>query len=182
MNDDQIIEILRTSKRGKALDKLYRYYPKVENMIRSNGGEKQDAQDLFQEALIIFCKKITDSQFALTASINTYVYSICKILWLKELKKKQRGATVKIETELTSTQEEELQLSIEKEEKLKTAEAVMSELGKRCHELLRLFYIKSLSMKEIAKQMEFKSENVAKNQKYKCLERAKLNLKEKKAA
>ena len=109
MNDDQIIEILRTSKRGKALDKLYRYYPKVENMIRSNGGEKQDAQDLFQEALIIFCKKITDSQFALTASINTYVYSICKILWLKELKKKQRGATVKIETELTSTQEEERQ-------------------------------------------------------------------------
>ncbi|NQY10465.1 MAG: sigma-70 family RNA polymerase sigma factor [Flavobacteriales bacterium] len=150
MNDQKIIEILRSNKRGKALDKLYKYYPKVESFIRSNGGEKQDAQDLYQEALIIFCKKISKVEFSLTASINTYIYGICRFLWLKELKKRNKGQVSSIKTELISTDEEELQFSIEKEEKLKKAEAAISELGKRCKEILSLFYLKSLSMKVIA--------------------------------
>ena len=84
---------------------------------------------------------------------------------------------VEINTELTSTQEEELQKAIEKEEKMKVTENILARLGDRCFELLKLFYHDSLSMKEIAIKMDFKSEKIAKNQKYKCIQRAKLKLK-----
>jgi hypothetical protein len=39
--------------------------------------------------------------------------------------------------------------------------------------MLQLFYLKKKSMAELAKEFGFKSEKVAKNQKYKCLQYAK---------
>lgn len=50
-------------------------------------------------------------------------------------------------------------------------------LGQKCKELLELFYFKKLSMKDISKKLGFASEKVAKNQKYRCIEKAKENLK-----
>jgi hypothetical protein len=41
--------------------------------------------------------------------------------------------------------------------------------------LLILFYFKKKSFREIASSLAFRSENVAKNQKYRCLQKAKDN-------
>ncbi|MCH7534342.1 MAG: sigma-70 family RNA polymerase sigma factor [Bacteroidetes bacterium] len=177
MDDGKIIEILKSKKRDRALIRLYRYYPKVKKLIQSIGGTKEDAQDVFQEALVLFCKKAATSEFVLSSSIDTYLYSVCRFLWKNELKKRKKNHMVEINTELTSTQEEELQKAIEKEEKMKVTENILARLGDRCFELLKLFYHDSLSMKEIAIKMDFKSEKIAKNQKYKCIQRAKLKLK-----
>ena len=94
------------------------------------------------------------------------------------MKKKNQGKLVEFDTELKSTDEEELQRALDKEKKMKMTEEILDNLGDRCWEILRLFHHDALKMKEIAEKMGFKSEKIAKNQKYKCLERAKLNLKE----
>ncbi len=179
MNDQSIIEALRSSKRDKALIKLYRYYPKVEKLILSKGGNKQDAQDIFQEGLLVLCKRVKEQDFKLTSKAQTYLYSICRFLWKNELKKLNRKPKTEMVLELSSDEEESLEAILQKEEKIKIATQILSELGERCWRLLKLFYYQSLRMKEIAQKMGFSSEKIARNQKYKCLERAKRKLKEK---
>lgn len=63
--------------------------------------------------------------------------------------------------------------SVIEEKKYQLAEHAFSELGKRCQQLLHLFYHKAMSFKTIAEVMQFSSDKVAKNQKYKCLVKAK---------
>ena len=65
----------------------------------------------------------------------------------------------------------------ETDNKDKRAQEAILSIGKKCQELLQFFYFNNLSMKEIAIKLGFSSEKVAKNQKYRCIEKAKDYLK-----
>jgi len=178
MDDKKIVQLLREGKRSKAFLKLYKGYPSVEKLILSKGGSKEDAKDIFQDALFIFYQKAKDHQFQLTAAISTYLYSVCRFLWKDELKKRNKKEFTTIDIELKDNDRDELKEIIEKESKFQLIEDVLKQIGEKCLKLLSMFYYNSLSMKDIANKLAFKTENVAKNQKYKCLERAKLRLEE----
>jgi len=175
MNDTQIIELIRNQEHSKVFSVLYKYYPVVKKMILSSGGSLEDAEDIYQEALIVFYKKASAPDFKLTASINTYLYSICRFMRNDQLKKQKKITLVSIEN--TTVDETAFVEILETEGQFKQAEKIISELGKRCKELLMLFYFDRKTMKEIAQKMQYSSENTAKNQKYKCLETAKQKLK-----
>lgn len=78
MNDQKIVELIRTGQDDKALNALYGRFPMIRSLIRSKGGEVKDAEDIFQEALIILVKKIRSSDFVLTAQLGSYLYSVCR--------------------------------------------------------------------------------------------------------
>ena len=172
MNDQRIIQLLREGERVRGFQKLYRNYPAIKKLILSKGGTKTDAEDVFQEALIIFYKKARTENFELTASIGTYLYSVSRFIWKDELKRRNKNREVEIESDLTPFHEELIGL-VERESKIKQAELILKQIGDRCLQILKLFYYDKLSMRVIAGKLGFKSENVAKNQKYKCIEKAK---------
>jgi RNA polymerase sigma factor (sigma-70 family) len=171
MDDSKIIELLKVGKPDKAFIKLYKNYPHVEKLILSKGGSREDAKDVFQEALIIFYEKVRNTDFKLTSSIGTYLYSVSRFLWKNTMKKRKKS--VDLSMDLSSNEESELQEAVEREEKFVRIEGVLSQIGEKCLKLLKFFYYDGLSMKAIATKTGLKSESVAKNQKYKCLERAK---------
>lgn len=177
MDDKQIIELLKIGKHSKAFHKLYKNYPQVEKLICSKGGSKEDAKDVFQEALIIFYEKVCTTEFKLTSTIGTYIYSVCRFLWKDELSKRKGKQSVDVSFEFTSEEESEFQQAIQCEEKFKQIEHVLTQIGEKCFQILKLFYFDGLKMQVIATKVGLKSEKIAKNQKYKCLERAKLQLK-----
>ena len=176
MDDKKIVQLLQEGKRSQAFLKLYSGYPPIEKLILSKGGSKEDAKDVFQEALVVFYQKAKKSEFILTASISTYLYSVCRFIWKDELIKRNKREFIDFDIELEDADKEELLEVLEKESKFKLVEEVLAHIGEKCLKLLSSFYYNNLSMKEIASRFELKSENVAKNQKYKCLERAKLKL------
>ena len=90
MTDEQIIQLLKSGKQTAALKMLYSYYPAIRQMILQNNGNKHDAEDIFQESLIIFCRKIKEENFTLTASLKTFLYSISRLQWLNELRKRKK--------------------------------------------------------------------------------------------
>jgi RNA polymerase sigma factor (sigma-70 family) len=168
MNDKKILELFKEGQREKAFSKLYGLYPKIEALIVSKGGQKQDASDVFQEALIILNRNLEKSDFKLTSSFYTYLYSVSRFIW-KDTQKKFS----KQELHNLNNIEIEHFHSVLEEKKYQLAENAFLELGNRCQELLQLFYHKAMSFKDIANVMQFKSEKIAKNQKYKCLTKAK---------
>lgn len=173
MNDQKLIELLKADKTDKAFYKLYSGYPKVEKLILSKGGTKDDAQDVFQEALIILYKKVTTTDFNLTSKLSTYLYSVSRFLWKDQLIKLKKIQATNMEVDLLSTELDELEKIKENEIKLKQVETILTTISKKCQEILELFYYRSFSMKEIAKKMSYTSERIARTQKYKCMEKAK---------
>lgn len=173
MKDARIIELIRSGRPEKGLSRLYRSLPKIERLIASKGGSKQDAQDVFQEALIVLCRKVRNEEFELSASLDTYLYSVCRFLWKNQTKKRGIQTVDGGESAFDAEHESSLEEALKKESKFQVLEQVLSDLGERCLQLLQLFYFRGLSMKGIASKMQFSSENAAKTQKYKCIERAK---------
>lgn len=167
MSDKKILELFKNGQRDKAFAKLYSLFPRIEKLILSKGGSKQDAKDVYQESLIILYRNLEKSNFTLTSSFYTYLYSVSRFVWKDS---QQKFSKQKLQ-QMNATEVEIFQDVIE-ERQYKLAENAFSELGKRCQVLLKLFYIKKMPFKRIATIMDFSSEKIAKNQKYKCLKKA----------
>lgn len=179
MEDDKIIGLIKTGKSDRALDVLYHHYPVIRKIIIAKGGSRQQAEDIFQEALIILLRKASHANFTLTAPLGAYITGICRLLWKAEMKKKQLTvATAYTDNSGEETAERALHQALEEEARIKLAEQALQQLKERCRELLLLFYSGTRKLSEIAQVMGYSSENTAKNQKYKCLEGAKNRLKE----
>lgn len=176
MTDQQLIELLKTGRPDKSFRALYKNFPTMKKLVLSKGGKTEDAEDIYQEALLILYKRVNETDFKLTSQLSTYLFSICRFLWKDELRKRKQLQYSDVETNLNKAEEDNLAELLEKENRAKLAEKVIMELGERCKELLMLFYAQALSMKKIASTMGYSSENTAKNQKYKCLEAAKNRL------
>jgi RNA polymerase sigma factor (sigma-70 family) len=177
MHDDQLITRIRTGETGKALHVLYKHFPLAVKHIGTHGGNRQLAEDIFQEALLILVRKVQEEHFTLTAPLKAYLLGICRMLWQAELRKQQRQQLPQQEPD-TRLSEDWLTAAVEEEKRAKLAEKALDSLKDRCRELLLLFYSGKMKLKEIAAAMGYNSENTAKNQKYKCLEAAREKLRE----
>lgn len=157
-----------------AVEKIYSSnYKAIQSFIVRNNGTIDDARDIFQEGMVVLYEKSLDPAFELTCQIRTYLYSICRRLWLKRLQQEQRYTTqVEAIEELVSVDED-----IEAKEKLDLdfarMESAMRMLGEPCKSLLEAFYINRKTMTDIADEFGYTNADNAKNQKYKCLIRLK---------
>ena len=169
MTDKAIIEHLKGNRYSSAVKGLYNVYPAVKKYILMNNGSKEDAEDIFQDSLVILYKNASRPEFNLTASVQTYILAITKNLWKEALRKKGRLPLIQDETEMADI------IGNDNEDDYKLAELAFNFLGKKCKELLIAFYFKKDSYQQIAKLLRFSSEKVVKNQKYRCLQKAKEN-------
>ncbi len=79
-----ILGILNNSE--DILNKLYKaYYAMVLQFILNNNGDEDDAKDVYQEGIIILYNKIKAGNFELSSKLKTYIYSVCRRIWLKKL-------------------------------------------------------------------------------------------------
>lgn len=172
MNNNKISRQLINGSHEKAFVRLYSLYPKVEKYICINSGSKEEASDIFQEALILTYRKVNAVDFNTSIKIDGFLVNSCKLLWSNELRKKKVRQKVG-DTGLDDLVEKnEIQELIEKEEKLIVIDQIIEKIGKKCKDLLEMFYFKNFSMKEIAKKFGYKTIQSAKTKKYKCMEHA----------
>ena len=171
MTQDQIIQQIQSGNREKAFKELYNYFPKVEALILKSGGSKNNASDIFQEALILLFRKLQKCDFVLTSSLETYLYSVCRFMCYDQNRANAKQTDWNVNLE--ESEQDEIASIFQEEEKYKLAETALQTLGEKCLEILKMFYHQGVKMAEIAKKMKLSSAKIAKNQKYKCLERAK---------
>ena len=153
----------------KTLKALYRKLPDIKRFLVSLGCDATDAEDIFQEALLIFSRKVDQPDFELTVAPFHYVKNTCKFIWYNASRK-----NAKMRTEaFTDTPDKDDQEWMEKELKLRRIETAITKIGKKCQQLLKLFYGKGATMSEIAKKLDLRNDKVAKAQKYRCLHKVK---------
>ena len=168
------VELLNSLRNGddKVLKTIYRQnYHTIVNMVTNNGGSLQEAKDIYQETLIVFYEKVNEEDFELNCQIKTFLYSVSRRLWLKQLQRKQRYTIP-----LTDS-DEYVDLSWEdvgdKEDQYNAMHTALESLGEPCKSILKDFYLRNQSMEEITDKFGYTNADNAKNQKYKCLKRLK---------
>jgi len=172
--EDQFIDGLRTAN-NEVLSALYKkYYNIVLKFIVNNSGTQEAAQDIYQETIIVLYENVQKPGFELNCQLQTYIFSIAKRLWLKQLKKSSKTFLFKEdgENELVDVSEE-ITEHLNKEVELDKLTQSLTELGEPCATLIKDFYVHKLSMDEIAEKFGYTNADNAKNQKYKCLQRLK---------
>jgi|SRR5690554_195231 len=150
----------------KELTRLYKKWPDIRRYLRSKGCLPTDAEDIFQEALIIYTRKCQEKDFQLDVEAFHFVKGICKFLWYNQSRKNKPKTE---EIAKLNIEEDWLQ----KELQFIKMEVIINSIGEKCKELLTSFYGLGLSMTKIAKNLGFRNEKVAKSQKYRCLQKAK---------
>ena len=62
----------------------------VLQFILNNNGNEDDAKDVYQEGIIVLYNKIKGGDFELSSKLKTYIYSVCRRIWLKKLSQQSR--------------------------------------------------------------------------------------------
>ena len=82
MNDYDLITALKNyNTREKAIKELYKEFPKIKANICSSGGSRQDAEEVFNDALILLIEKVQEDNFQLTSKLSSFLYGINRFLW-----------------------------------------------------------------------------------------------------
>lgn len=157
-----------------AIEQIYKdNYNMVQSLILNNSGTSDDAADIFQEAMIVLFEKAKNPDFELNCHLKTYIYSVCRRLWLKKLQQAQRFIKQSDELEQVVPVEEELELHEKRQQDFSIMENAMSKIGEPCKSLLEAYYIQKKQMQQIATEFGYTNADNAKTQKYKCLVRLK---------
>lgn len=172
--DLEFIEGLKHNN-DAVLRALYKkYYNLVLKYVVNNSGNSEVAADIYQETLIVLYENVQKPAFVLNCQLQTFVFSIAKRLWLKQLrsnghlsrfKEDEENEVVDVNDEITD--------HLKKESDIEKMNACMENLGEPCKTLLKDFYVYKLSMDEISEKFGYTNADNAKTQKYKCLQRLK---------
>lgn len=151
------------------LKTLYKKWPDIRRFMKTLGCSTTNAEDIFQEALLIYTRRCSSDDFELTVEPYHYVKSTCKLLWYNQSRKEGKRNTDQEFDDFQDEQDDWMQ----KEMRLQRIEHAISKIGQQCQELLKLFYGKGWNMSDIAQKMGLRNDKVAKAQKYRCINKVK---------
>lgn len=169
-SDEILVEALKKGD-NNALKFIYRtYWPMISKFVRSNSGSLEDAEELYQEGIIALYENVRNADFMLRCSVKTYIYSICRNKWLFLLKGRKKTIVDMEAFDRLDVEPEGNECELPEDKEIK--DRIIS-MGEPCHSLLIGFYYHQLPMDLLAVQLNYNSANVAKQQKFRCVERLK---------
>lgn len=168
LSDDILIDKLKKEE-SASFGFLYKFYfPTIASFIKQNSGSDQDAEDIFQETIIVLLHKVRQPEFVLTSSLKTYLFAIAKNLWLKKLRNDKHAVIVADDPTLIETQH----LLTEQEENPNKEKVAtwFQKITAHCQRILKAIFFLNEPMDNLMIKMGWKNKHTATNQKYKCIE------------
>ncbi|MBQ4818833.1 sigma-70 family RNA polymerase sigma factor [Aquimarina sp. MMG016] len=167
-------EELLTLKKGdnRSLEKIYTEYRiSFLQFAKKYNLDDDSLIDVYQDAFIALREHAIEGKLNhLKSSVKTYLFSIGKYMIYDRLRKKNNTVSYEDHSDfkdMSDTPEifEEPELTPEQQLLRKH----FSALGKRCQEMLTLFYYRGLTIDEITETLGYENKNVVKSQKSRCL-------------
>jgi RNA polymerase sigma factor (sigma-70 family) len=170
--DNVLLEQLKTEDNA-SFQVLYKFYfPAVASFVRQNTGNSADAEDIFQETIMVLLQKVRQPDFVLTSTLKTYLCAIAKNLWLKRLRDNKLISVDEFESYQIESETFSIEIHPEKTNEQKLI-FWLTKITRNCQDILKaLFYYKE-PMESIMKKMGWKNKHTAANQQYKCIQQVK---------
>jgi len=144
-------------------------FPAVARHIAKMGGSPEEAQDIFQDALVAYYEKAVSGDESIDNG-HAYIFGIAKNIWLQHYKNGSRNR-------LLQTQEN----SCDNDETPSTEKVLhyLATAGKKCMELLKAYYYERMTADSIVSVFGYSGKRSATVAKYKCLEKVRETVKQK---
>ena len=136
----------------------------VRNFITRNNGDELDAEDTFQEAMIILYQRLKHQNVNFNISMNSYFIGICKNLWRNKLKQNKKIVYLDTDTSIEKHENDPEYLEIADVKKI--YEKHFQNLSPKCQNLFKL-YFSGFTASDIAR-LKNKSPEIIRKQKYDC--------------
>ncbi|MBU0765689.1 MAG: hypothetical protein KJ607_12735 [Bacteroidetes bacterium] len=140
-------------------------FKEISGYVLRNSGCEEDTKDNFHEGFAVLIKNLRDPDFRLDCSLPTYLFSICRNLWRKELRYRKRMTTTELSYEMT--EEEDNNSPGKNELYYQLFEKGLGSLGRDCIMVIRM-YLNRVKISRITEIMGFKNDECTMNRKYKC--------------
>lgn len=167
-NDRKILEGIRAGD-AKAIKIFYKKnFSYIKGFVLKNSGNEEDAEDIFQDALIVIYEKLKAGSLDIYSNVTlrTYLYAICKNMWRSRLRKRKK---IIIDNEVLK-ENEGIEVSIGEELDRKEREELYRKyfltLNTSCREILSLVF-DGKNMKEIASITGY-SNGYTRKKKFEC--------------
>jgi RNA polymerase sigma factor (sigma-70 family) len=170
-SDEEIIVGLK-ERDSQTLQYIYKnHYDPVRQLINNNSGSDDDAEDVFQEALIIVFKRLgEDDQFELTSAFKTYIYSVSRLIWLKKLRDQRKMDVSELKREMEEYIEfEEPPPVQDKDLRMAIYQRNLLLIPGDCQNILRMT-AENIKSKDIAEKLGFRSESYVRKRRHFCKE------------
>jgi RNA polymerase sigma factor (sigma-70 family) len=168
-SNEEIIDGIRNKDNAILLYIYKTFYPMIRELVVRNSGKSDDAQDVFQEAMVVIFRKSHEEEFKMHSSFTNYLYTISRFIWLKILKRKRvfREKITDLIRPIDMETEDILDIEVSMERKV--YQHYFAKLGKDCREILTMFY-NEMSFREIAVKLGKASEEYVRKRKHDCKE------------
>jgi len=175
-SDQQYIEALRRND-PRGIRKIYELHARQAlRWILNNNGTADDADDIFQEALMAVYEKALDPSFTLSCPLGALLHVIWSRKWIDRLRQKNRESVVRNQEETrydSDTTEDALVVAEDmiagqaRQERMSQAFAQLSEL---CRQLLRMLS-DGIAPRDAAEQLQMNSVDTLYRRKNACTQR-----------
>lgn len=170
IEESQIPDLIKQGRDKEAIDLLYKnILPVVKKYVTRNSGTPDDAEDLFQEAVVSFYQSVMTGKFNSKYTVYGFVYKICLYRWIN---KERRDKKVAYKSDLEQGFEETFSDIAVVEEEIEDEPSIfkrlMTPLGDKCKELLNYAIIKDMLIEDIQIRMNFPSKTAVSMQIGRC--------------
>lgn len=168
IREEQIPELIRLGEDRKVVPLLYKkVLPQIEKYVRRNSGNKEDAFDVFQDALMIFYKQVIKNSFDPKYKVFGYLYRVSINLWINKVKKDKK---IQLVEEIMEPEPESMEIkeSLFTRKNENILQSLFSGIGEKCIELLTYSIYYNLLMEDIMIRMNFPSVSAVKMQQQRC--------------
>lgn len=182
MQTQSVIDAVKTGDK-KAVELLYNSYRKSFGAWahKHYGIDENTIGEVYQRSFITFYYNIKEGKLQhMNSSEKTYLFAIGKNLIREHFRvqaKQEQSLSVHVNL---SDVDLGIMNKYEESHRKDKVNRLLAQIGEPCNSVLRMYYFQNLNMKEIAKKMEYKTEQIAAKRKFICLKqlRSLMNLTE----
>lgn len=177
---------MKEAEKNRTLDDLKQASEKVMRQIYEENRRKflsfarkynlsqEENRDIYQDAYLILYDNVMKGKINdMSGSAGGYLFGVGKNLILKRMRETSKNRNVPLEISVASkTGEPAYDYEINTTAATPRQALLLDQLdalGEKCQELIRSYYYKGLSIKEIMSNENYASENVVKSTKSRCL-------------
>jgi DNA-directed RNA polymerase specialized sigma24 family protein len=141
----------------------------VAHYVARMGGSLEEAQDIFQDALVIYYEKTIATEPEIILNEKAYLLGIAKNLWLQRYKASSKNRPLN-----------DFDTQVEPNEELATGKILhyLETAGKKCMELLKAYYYDRLPVGNVATLFGYSGIRSVTVAKYKCMEKVRETVKQ----
>lgn len=165
--NEYYLEGIRTRNRN-VVQEIYRdFFPGVQHFVVRNSGEIHDARDVFNTVIYQLTARLEHSQINVHSTFEGYLFTACKNMWRRQLKKNERERVTKDNVRELYYEEQDMAQATLEQEKWELFHEKLREISENCREILQMFFNR-MSSRAIMEAMDYASETTVRQRVFKC--------------